>query len=217
MIDDFLCALSLSRLCPKDLELLMLICERATEERFNISFDEIGRLSSFHTTSKEDLVQKLDSTSVNLCQIVSWMENEKYSFHFPLFRGLAVANKELVLRVYIDPKFTFLHNVIASEFTLYRLSEFAQLNGKYQKHLYLLLMRHKTFGVFKINADDFRKKMGIPESYPARDVTEKILKPSVKVLKKMFFGLTFEVVRKNGARGNPVSSYIFKFLSECPS
>ncbi len=214
--DNYLNNLSLSGFSPAELDLLMALCARVKEHGTNelsFSFPEIRELSNFWSTSNEILAQKLDSTNDKLSRIVCRIETEKYIIRFVLFTTFVIDKEKRMLIVSVNPKFAFVLNELSKNFTRFELREFVHLDGKYQKHLYRLLKQYRSTGIFEIRMEDFRRKMDIPKSYKNLDVTEKVIKPSVKGLEKAFPELTFEVQRGK-TRGNPVIGYVFRFRRE---
>ena len=214
--DNYLNNISLSGFSPAELDLLMALCARVKEhgtDELTFSFTEIRELSNFWSTSNEILARKLDSTNDKLSRIVCRIETEKYIIHFVLFTTFVIDKEKRSLIVSVNTKFSFVLNELSKNFTRFELREFVHLDGKYQKHLYRLLKQYRSTGVYEVRLEDFRRKMDIPKSYKNLDVTEKVVKPSVKGLEKAFPGLSFEVQRGK-TRGNPVIGYVFRFRRE---
>lgn len=68
------------------------------------------------------------------------------------------------------------------------------ISGKYNQRLVDLLMQFSGSGIFAMKWDEFKKIMGIPESYRATDIDVKILKPCVNELKKI--GINISKIEK---------------------
>ena len=66
--------------------------------------------------------------------------------------------------------------------TRYELAEFVGLSGIYTKTIYRYLKQFRSSGRWYIRYDDFKKLLGIPESYQSCDIDKRILKPTLKEL-----------------------------------
>ena len=66
--------------------------------------------------------------------------------------------------------------------TRYELAEFVNLSGTYTKTIYRYLKQYRQTGRWCIRYDDFKELLGIPESYKAGNIDQRILKPIIKEL-----------------------------------
>ena len=67
----------------------------------------------------------------------------------------------------------------------FELEEFVNLSGKYTKLLYRQLKQWRTQGHYSVLMKEFRELMDVPESYTTRDITKRIIVPSVDKLLKL--------------------------------
>lgn len=129
---------------------------------------------------------------------------------FPMF-DINLENQTLTVRV--NEEFKFILNNLVKNFTRFELKDFIGLQSKYSKTLFRLLKQFKTTGNYEVTLNDFIAKMDIPKSYRIKDITDKIINPTLKELQNYFQDLqcTIQYAHK---RGKPVSGYIFTFQPE---
>lgn len=106
--------------------------------------------------------------------------------------------------------------------TRYELAEFVWLNGTYTKTIYRYLKQFRTQGRWRIGYKDFKRFLGIPESYKSCDIDKQILKPALKALSepRNIFETTrtpFEnlsVIKHK--KGREIESLEFVFIPQSP-
>lgn len=111
----------------------------------------------------------------------------------------------------VNPRFAYLVNEITQNFTVFELSEFVSLNGKYTKTLYRLLKQFRTTGKVYFKWEDFLELMDIPKYKQIGEIERDILKPAIKELTRErhlfdqirtpFKNLTYEKKKQKGTRG----------------
>ena len=100
-----------------------------------------------------------------------------------IFPSIETDSKNKVLRIRVSQGFK--DQYISSPlkgWTRYELAEFVGLNGTYTKTIYRYLKQFRSSGRWRIRYDDFKKLLGIPESYQSCDIDKRILKPTLKEL-----------------------------------
>ena len=204
--------LSFKGFTEKDLDVFMAICSRMrdlgeTKQVFDydylmdlINFDRSQNIKVFH--------QSLQKMNRNLT--IALREGvEKDTVLFPEFvRDL---NKR-TLTVRVDKDCLNLLNNLGKNFTRFELAEYVKLDGRYAKLLYQHLKQYRKSGWWQVSIEELRKELAIPQSIPARNITNKIIDPSIEVIKTStgFKDLEVEVLRSN-RRGRPVVGYEFRW------
>lgn len=209
--------LSFKGFTEKDLDVFMAICSRMrdlgeTKQVFDydylmdlINFDRSQNIKVFHQS-----LQKMNRKLMQINLTIALREGvEKDTVLFPEFvRDL---NKR-TLTVRVDKDCLNLLNNLGKNFTRFELAEYVKLDGRYAKLLYQHLKQYRKSGWWQVSIDELRKELAIPQSIPARNITNKIIDPSIEVIKTStgFKDLEVEVLRSN-RRGRPVVGYEFRW------
>ena len=100
-----------------------------------------------------------------------------------IFPSLETDSRNKILKVRVSQGFK--DRYISSPlkgWTRYELAEFVGLSGTYTKTIYRYLKQYRQTGRWRIRYDDFKELLGIPESYKAGNIDQRILKPIIKEL-----------------------------------
>ena len=100
-----------------------------------------------------------------------------------IFPSIRVDSENRILRIKVSVGFK--DRYISSPlkgWTRYELAEFVGLSGTYVKTIYRYLKQFRQTGRWWIRYDDFKELLGIPESYKAGNIDQRILKPIIKEL-----------------------------------
>lgn len=100
-----------------------------------------------------------------------------------IFPSIRTDSKNRVLKIKVSEGFKERYiNSPLKGWTRYELAEFVGLSGTYTKTIYRYLKQFKSSGRWRIRYDDFKELLGIPESYKAGNIDQRILKPIIKEL-----------------------------------
>lgn len=100
-----------------------------------------------------------------------------------IFPSIRTDSKNRVLKIKVSEGFKDRYiNSPLKGWTRYELAEFVGLSGTYTKTIYRYLKQFKSSGRWRIRYDDFKELLGIPESYKAGNIDQRILKPIIKEL-----------------------------------
>ena len=180
--------LSFKGFTEKDLDVFMAICSRMrdlgeTKQVFDydylmdlINFDRSQNIKVFHQS-----LQKMNRKLMQINLTIALREGvEKDTVLFPEFvRDL---NKR-TLTVRVDKDCLNLLNNLGKNFTRFELAEYVKLDGRYAKLLYQHLKQYRKSGWWQVSIEELRKELAIPQSIPARNITNKIIDPSIEVIK----------------------------------
>ena len=125
----------------------------------------------------------------------------------------------------INPEFAYLVEQLTANFTRFELAEFIALSGKYTKTLYRLLKQYRQTGYMRMEWDEFKRILDIPEKLKMCDIDKDILKPAIKELtaernlfdraRIPFKDLSYTKIKGNGrGRGGNVIAIEFRFKPE---
>lgn len=218
--DNVLNELSFTNFDENDLNLFMVLCSRMRDlgdekQVFEydylmdlLEWDKRQRIELFHN----EILKMADKLRV-IGTTVNISDDEWVSFDlFPTLRG---NKKKRLLTVQINPEFKYILNDISKNFTRFELKEYVELGGRYSKQLYQHLKQYKSSGWWQVCIDDFRRFLSIPESMETRRIMNKIINPSIEVIRscKGFSDLSVEVLQSK-RRGRAVTGYIFRFTAD---
>lgn len=131
---------------------------------------------------------------------------------FNLFTTFAANVIDKTIAVRVNPDFAYMLNKF-DHFTVFELSQFIHLQSRYTKTLYRKLKQFRSTGYYRVDIDEFRRIMNIPKSYVTRDITKRIISPSIADLSEDFQGLQCSPHHAT-KRGAPVDGYIFTFIAD---
>lgn len=209
-------SIPLSKFVSSDLDMIMLLCAKMKKHKTDelvFSFAELKKGLDLSDRADYDFLTILDSMQRKLGNITCNIRSEKKRITFNLFPTLETDLESKTLTVSVNPKFAFLLNELANNFTAFELKEFVRLESKYSKSLYRLLKQWRTKGKYEINVDTLRELMDCPAAYETKIFMRDCLNPAVKELSAYFQDLTVEPIRGDG-RGRPVKQYRFAFKPE---
>lgn len=173
-----------------ELSLLMAICSKLKgkgTDTITLSFDQIKELTNEkqHYTAQgyAEMIDAMYRKLINLAYYYNDGKDIAGAFH--LFQGYERSISDKEVQIAVTPQFLHLFNSLEREFTRFELEEFVNLSGKYTKLLYRQLKQWRTQGHYSVLMKEFRELMDVPESYTTRDITKRIIVPSVDKLLKL--------------------------------
>lgn len=218
--DNIINHLSFRNFTENDFNLFMCLCARLKNlgdetqvYEYDYLMDMIGwdksqRLELFH-----DEIKRMTDKLRQIGGVIDISPDEFVAFNlFSTFRG----NKQKRhLTVRVNPEFKYVLNDLTKNFTQFELSEYVGLNGRYSKLLYQHLKQYRKTGWWQISLEDIRQELSIPDTYLNKHIMDKVIKPSIEVIKtcKGFADLDVEVLQ-SPRRGRAVIGYKFKWTAD---
>ena len=203
-----------------DLNFLMAICAKMRdlgEETQHFQYDKLMELLDWDTSKSIDVFHKdLKRMSEKLRHIGATIDiNDDVFTAFNLFSEFEGNKSKRELIVRLNPRFKYILNDLTKNFTRFELTEYIHLDGKYSKLLYQHLKQYRKTGWWNVSIDDLRKELAIPDSMETRKIVNKVLAPSIELIKtcKGFEELTVQVLR-SARRGRAVEGYKFTWTAE---
>lgn len=212
--------LSFKEFTENDFNLFMAICSRMKElgdTTQQIDYAYIQSLINWDRRQRAELfhneLMKMADKLRRIGATVNVNQDEFVSFNlFSTFRG---NKKKKILTIKTNPDFAYILNDLTKNFTRFELREYVSLDGKYSKLIYQHLRQYRKTGWWNVSIEDIRRDLAIPDSYANKYIMDKVIKPSIEVLKtcKSFSDLTVEPVQSTG-RGRAIVGYKFKWTAE---
>ena len=193
--------------------LLSFIKNKETETII-LTFSQLKEVMGCNITAIDTFVDKLDHMYDRLGSVKCRIESNDKIVRFTVFPTYTIDRENQTLAVQVHESFKHLFNHIQSNFTIFEISEFIRLVGKYNKILYMHLKQYKNGdGWWYVSVEDFRAIMDIPDTYTNRDVMSKVIKPCVAELGQCFPSLECTPIYAK-RKGKPVEAYKFTFTPQ---
>ncbi len=218
--DNHMNDLSFKNFSDYDLNFLMVICAKMKdlgEETQYFEYSKLMELLDWDMSKSIDVFHKdLKRMSEKLRHVGATIDLDPDRFTaFNLFSDFEGDKKKRTLTVRVNPKFKYILNDITKNFTRFELSEYVHLEGKYSKLLYQHLKQYRKSGWWQVSLEAFRRELAIPDSMETRRIMNKVINPSIEVIKlcKGFADLEVEVI-KSSRRGRAVEGYKFSWTAD---
>lgn len=192
-------AVRFRKFSQRELNIFFSICSIMSNKKLEkvvLSFEEIKEITASTFSDKEELIKYIKSTNEKFQTLNGAFQRGYEYIQFVLFPTFIINEKEHTLTVCVNKDFAYILNDLTKTFTIFELQEFNSLNSSYSKHLFRLLKQWKTKGEFKIEIEEFKKLLDVPESYEMKKITQKILDSAIKELKYYFSNLTLTKIKK---------------------
>ncbi|RAX56478.1 hypothetical protein CCZ01_09405 [Helicobacter monodelphidis] len=208
---------------------------------FEFSATELNEFVKERNYTKKELFQEVSNLKTNFFKadftIIEREGNKVAERTINLFQDFTIFyedNKDThdfvkfeKIRIQVNPTFQYLLNGIISNFTRFELVEFISLSGKYTKTLYRLLKQFRSTGYLKMEWEEFKRVIDIPENKTMGEIDKFILKPALKELTKPrtlfdikripFENLSYTKIKGKGrGRGGNVIGIEFTFTIQEP-
>ena len=201
-----------------DMDMLMALCSEMKckdSELVTFDFSNLRKIMKYNSNDNGRFVDDLKRMNDKLMKVTAHFIVDKKEVFFVLFPTFTIDQKEQKLTVRVNPDFKYLLNEIGKQFTIFELTEFVSLSGKYSKNLYRLLKQYRNTGIYRIDATEFQKRMDIPNELEKKYHMRNCIKPAMEELRKIdsFQDLKIEPIKAH-KKGAPVTAYEFTFSKE---
>ena len=174
-----------------------------TKEIF--SYDELVEGASSNKMVHE-IKKDIESFALKSQKLFSFGEDQ---LPYPLFNKFSADSNNQIVEVEISPALVNLF-VMDREWTSFSLKELAAIKTKYGKTLYRLLKQYQTVGKRSFSIDDYRRLMGISDTYRTYDVKRVMIDSATKEILPYFSNLSYSIER----HGWKISGVTFTFDSK---
>ena len=205
----------LRKFTSTEIDIFFSLCNKLKEQDIKelaIPFEELRHLSNYYHRSLKRFVKDLEHVYDKMLTL-TYTQRSGLSFKkFVLFTGYEVDANEQELIVSINPKLKHVLNEITADFTKFELKEMTHLKSTYSKNMFRLLKQYKHTGYFKIQIEDFRERLDIPNSYRMTHINQKVLAPIIKELGFIFNNLHINKIKAK--KGRKIEWLEFTFDAE---
>lgn len=173
--------ISLGELTADEINILMVVCanvrNRCSKE-MELSFSDMRKQAKLsNCDSKAKMVSKINSLNekINRLQISNPKGDE------PIF-AIEVVEADSKIAFKANENYSGWFTDLTADYSEFELEDFLKLKSKYAKNLFRLLIRfdnnEKPARYLPINK--IRSLLGVPESYEAKKIKSKIIKPCLE-------------------------------------
>lgn len=190
--------LELGKLTEKQQDIFFsLLYKFKSEEKNNIqiNFSELKNISNLGRKN-ETLILNVRTLNKKLQAIVQEVEVEGKYITFSVFKEFVTDIKNSVIEVSLSDRFYYLLDNLIGNYTIMDLKELVNLKGNYAKTLYRLLKQWESIKRMDMPITEFRKIMGIPNSYKMFNIDQRVLEPCTEELRPLFSNLKCEKIKK---------------------
>lgn len=138
-------------------------------------------------------IQKIvDGVASKLIKLSVYMtdDNGERLVHMNMFSTFIIDTKEKNVKIRVNSDFLYILNNISGNYTSFKLVNMLDIKSKYTRSLYRLLKQFEGTGVYRVSLEKFRMLVGVPDSFTMKNVNQRVINPSIDVLKVQFPNLT---------------------------
>ena len=220
---------SLSSLSPTELDIFFTILVMLREKRklqekltgikpgnaeeITLTFDRLKELSHYSQSSETRFRQYLITVYHKVLGINFVIDTGDSYSAFNLFSSFEVSEKERTVKIITNPARSYILESLDSNFTIMKLRILTEIPTANGKNLARLISQFNSTGVAIINLEGeggLRNQLGIP-NLPVKEITRRVIKPSIEYIKKYFPDLKYEYIREKGGSGRKVKAVKFTF------
>lgn len=207
--------LQLQNYSVKERAVFLTLCLKVMEQEDDVVvFDiaELAKISNYAPRKKGDniiLFLKELNDKLKTMEVMQIKENGGFKsiILFPTFEVNPTSGK---VKIRVNPDYKYLLNHLKAPYTIQALIEYSELKSGYSQLMYSLLKCWNKAKKLKINLEDFRSELGVPEGYSISVIDKRVLAPIMKELPKIFYNLKVEKIKT----GRSVSGFLFTWADK---
>lgn len=211
--------LSIGKWTAEEMNFLFAILTQVRDEGCKeLKFDtyDLREYVKFDPKKPERWNNTMISVTKKISQLVYFNMEDNVFEAMPLFRKFSVKLDEQVVTVRVSEEMEYILNKLdidTGNWTQFDFFDFSMLKSVYSKSVFRFLKQYRKTGFWKIDLEDFRNLLSIPESYKPTHIDSRVLKPVMNELPLIFKGLKVHKI-KSRRRGNQLLGYEFTFQKE---
>lgn len=222
--------LQLGNLSKASMNIFMALCykmKKQGDKKIKMSFSEIKELAGYkhNGDAAKNFIVDLDNMTDQLLAVNSKIieknpSGKKKIYKFDLFPTWILDEEEQTLEVGVNADFQWLLNEF-NHYTSLDLGEIVSFKSKYTKNLFRLIRQWKSLGELTVgeggqesSIEDFRKKIGVKDSYTNKEMLRSCIDVAVKEINNTpdcsIKNLSYEKKYAN-RQGKPLSKIVFRW------
>lgn len=200
-----------------EIDLFFAICTKLKEKgtkKVKYEFEDLKSLSNYHPkNTTERFINDLEHIYDKMQGLTYTERSEDKIKKFVLFTYYEIDTKEKYIEISLNPELDHILNNLTGNFTRFELQELTGIKSSYSKHMFRLLKQFRKTGYLKMEINDFRNRLDVPESYRMTDINKRVLNPIMRDLSTIFEGLNIDKIKK----GKSIKYLEFRFKKESSS
>lgn len=200
-----------------EIDLFFAICTKLKErgtKKVRYEFEDLKSLSNYHPkNTTERFINDLEHVYDKMQGLTYTERSQDKIKKFVLFTYYEIDTKEKYIEISLNPELEHILNNLTGNFTRFELQELTGIKSSYSKHMFRLLKQFRKTGYLKIEINDFRDRLDVPESYRMTDINKRVLNPIMRDLSTIFEGLNIDKIKK----GKSIKYLEFRFKKESSS
>lgn len=199
-----------------DMDLFMTLCLLAKDkssDEVEVDFSTLRQMAHFRNSTREEFDTKLTELRKKIFSMTMEFKTDEKKIAFVLFPTYIIDTKRRTLTVAVNSQFQHVLNQLSTNFTMFDLGIFTQINGKYGKTLYRMLAQYRQkngSGWWQVDIEEFKEVFDVPKSYKSKYMMEKVVNPAINEIKPYFSTIKCEALYEK-KRGKPLSGFRFEF------
>ena len=193
--------LQLQNYSVKERAIFLTLCLKIMEqddEVVTFKVSEIAKIANYTPRKKGDNIYLfLKELSDKLLKLQVMQIKKDVGFtNMVLFPTFTVNEIEKTVRIRINPDYKYLLNNLQAPYTIQALIEYSNLKSGYSQLMYSILKCWNKAKKIRINIDDFKRELGVPENYRIFDIDQRVIAPILKELPQYFDNLKVEKIKE---------------------
>lgn len=193
------------------------------EEEITFDFHYLKKLINYNDNTSTNFPKLLDSMYNKLIHCTIKIGDSRRWTVFVLFTKYTIDLTTQTVTAKVNTEFAYILNNLQANFTQYEFMNSLNLRSTYSKVFYKHMMQYKSTGFWKVEIEEFRRLLDIPEKYKASDIEKRVLAPILKEINDLktnkdelyHYNLKVKKIYEVVGRGRPrVASFEFKFRKE---
>lgn len=184
--DNAMNEINLASLSVIELNLFTAICAQVVErnaDEIHLTYSALRELMHYKSKSRKRFAKMVINATDHIRAFsVKYERGDKVGAG-QLFYNIEADRVTGDVTVSVNPKVLGVLNDLTNNFTLFLQPDWVTLDSKYTKLIYLMVMQWRTTGRdLVIPVEEFRRRLGIPDSMSTSQVTKRIINPVTQQL-----------------------------------
>lgn len=207
--------LQLQNYSVKERAIFLTLCLKVMEQEDDVvtfSISELTEIANYSPRKKGDnimLFLKDLNDKLKTLEIMQMKQDGGFK-SIILFPTFEVDPTKNTIKIRVNPDYKYLLNHLQAPYTIQALIEYSELKSGYSQLMYSLLKCWNKAKKLKIDIENFRRELGVPEGYSISVIDKRVLAPIMKELPKYFPSLRVEKIKE----GRSVTAFQFTWKEE---
>lgn len=178
-----------------------------------LPFNEFRKMTGIKTKDKQRFVEYVRNTYKKILSICCEFEDDESIELFTVVNRVYVDKKMEYVEIEPNEAFIKYFSDVLTQYTIFELKDITELESKYAKNLYRLLIQFRSTGYCYLTFEQLKKGLDISDTYTTNNILKRCILPSVKEIteKEKIENLKYKAIYDESKKGQPVKAYEFTF------